>query len=820
MLFKNKNRRFFSFLVCCGLCSLISCTADQDKDLQLWYNAPASVWEETLPLGNGRLGLMPDGNPSREVIVLNDITLWSGSPEDATNPTAQAYLPRIRQLLLEGRNDLAQELMYEHFVCGGPGSGYGTGSKVPFGCYQTLGSLIIEYREPVTPDSSHYHRSLDLTSAVASTCTQTTKNEYFCSFSDDVGVIRLESEQGINAVIRMERPERFETTAGDDQLIMKGTLSSGVQGKDGMSYIARLSAIPEDGTVLYRGDSLVLDNVHKATLLFSAATDYYAPDYQALSDSLMQTARQKSYRDLRSGHIKAYRERFNRVTLSLGQNSSPAKASDIQARANDRQARAGNNGASSPLDKQNTLKRLEAFSQSDDPSFAALYFHYGRYLLISSVRPDLLPPNLQGLWANSIQTPWNGDYHLNINLQMNHWPVEVCNLSELHKPLVEFTKGLVASGTVTARSFYNADGWTAHVISNPWHFTAPGEHPSWGATNTGGGWLCQHLWTHYLYTKDTTYLAEVYPVMKGACEFFLSSLIEEPTHRWLVTAPTTSPENAFYMPGTGTAVSVCMGSTMDNQIVRELFTNTSQAAVLLDTDAGFRNRLDSTVKRLPPDRIASGGYLQEWLEDYRETEPHHRHVSHLFGLHPGRQISPARTPELAEACRNTLERRGDGGTGWSRAWKINFRARLGDGNRAYRLLKNLLSPESTYPNLFCAHPPFQIDGNFGGTSGIAEMLLQSHDGSIEFLPALPDAWPEGEFSGLKTEGNGEVSCQWENGRIREITLRAISPGTFKIKIPPYSGKIRSEGNVSLSDGMATATLEPGEKIRLRFLTAK
>ena len=787
MLFTNKKS--FSFLVCCGLCSLISCSTDQEKNLQLWYTTPATVWEETLPLGNGRLGLMPDGNLSREVIVLNDITLWSGSPQDAVNPMAQKYLPRIRQLLLEGRNDLAQELMYEHFICGGAGSGYGTGSKVPFGCYQTLGSLIIEYRDPDT-DSSLYYRSMDLSRAVASTCTKNTKNEYFCSFSDDVGVIRLESKKGIDAVIRMVRPERYETTAGDGQLVMKGSLGSGVQGKDGMCYMARLTAVPADGSVCYRGDSMVLENVHKVTLIFSTATDYYATNYEALSDSLLQTARQKSYRDLRSGHVRAYRERFNRVALSLGKNNKS--------------------------DEQNTIKRLKAFGRTDDPSFAALYFHYGRYLLISSVRPDLLPPNLQGLWANTIQTPWNGDYHLNINLQMNHWPAEVCNLSELHRPLVEFTKALVPPGTVTARAFYNADGWTAHVISNPWHFTAPGEHPSWGATNTGGGWLCQHFWTHYLYTKDSTYLAEVYPVMKGACEFFLSSLIEEPTHRWLVTAPTTSPENAFYMPGSETAVSVCMGSTMDNQIVRELFTNTSQAAVLLNTDAGFRDRLDSTVKRLPPHRVAPGGYLQEWLEDYRETEPHHRHVSHLYGLHPGRQISRTRTPELVEACRKTLERRGDGGTGWSRAWKINFWARIGDGNRAYRLLKNLLSPESTYPNLFCAHPPFQIDGNFGGTSGIAEMLLQSHDGFIEFLPALPDAWPEGKFSGLKTEGNGEVSCQWEKGRIREITLQAVATGTFTIKLPPYAVNIKAKGNISLSNGMAAATLRAGEKIRLRI----
>ena len=410
--------------------------------------------------------------------------------------------------------------------------------------------------------------------------------------------------------------------------------------------------------------------------------------------------------------------------------------------------------------------------------------------MISSCKVGCLPPNLQGLWANTFHTPWNGDYHTNINVQMNHWIVEQGNLSELHLPLTDLTLGLIESGEKTAKDFYGseAEGWVQHMMTNVWNYTAPGEHPSWGATNTGGAWLCAHLWEHYLYTGDKEYLKRVYPALKGAARFFLTTMIEEPSNGYLVTSPTSSPENAFMMDGK--AVSICMGPTMDNQIVRELFTNTLSAAEILG-EPDMTDEIRNALEKLAPHQISPDGYLMEWLEDYHEADIHHRHVSHLYGLHPSNQISPSSTPELAEACRVTLNRRGDEATGWSRAWKMNFWARLGDGNRALKLFRSLLEPSpagygaisGTYPNLFCSHPPFQIDGNFGGAAGIGEMLLQSHEGFINILPALPEEWSEGSLRGFKVRGGATIDLSWQDGRPTEMTVTGGWADTLKIKTP-------------------------------------
>lgn len=774
--------------------------------LKLWYDSPAVKWEEALPLGNGRLGAMPDGGVFKENITLNEITMWSGTEEDTRNKEALRYLPEIRELLLKGRNDEAQELMYQHFKCGGVGSSEGNGADAPYGSYQILGNLHINYffRDTDDPEFSEYERGVSLNDAVAWTKFKlgntSYRREYFVSHADDVIVIKLSADrkEKLNFDISMDRPERFSCYSNDDVLYMAGQLDNGTDGK-GVSYLAQLKVVLENGTLLADTSEIHVNGATAAYIFVSAATDYKEPDFEQVVQNLMEQASPKPYEELKEAHIGKYREKFDRVELNLG----PAK------------------------DTVPTDRRLAGFQTQDDPALAALYFQFGRYLMISGTREASLPLNLQGLWANTVQTPWNGDYHLNINLQMNYWPAEVANLAELHEPLIDFTKELVSSGEVTAQAFYGADGWVAHMMTNPWRFTAPGEKASWGATNTGGAWLCRHLWEHYAFHPDREYLREAYPVMKEAARFFLSSMIIEPNHGWLVTAPSSSPENGFYLPGSKTPVYVCIGPTMDVEIIRELFTNTIYAAGILDTDQEFAIRLKEAVQKLPPFLVSEkGGYLQEWLEDYEETDVHHRHVSHLYGLYPSDQISVARTPELAEAARKTLERRGDEATGWSKAWKINFWARLHDGDRAYRLLKGLLRPVmadgqvvfnggGTYPNLFCAHPPFQIDGNFGGCAGIAEMLLQSQEGYIEVLPAVPAAWKEGSFRGLRARGGVTVDARWKGNRLNYIMLSAETDTDVKIKIPHYASSLRSGGQpMDVSGNFVNVALKKGETYTL------
>lgn len=809
---KVRNMLLCAF-VCLVLGSLANATGTDDR---LFYRRPAKIWEETLPLGNGRLGLMTDSGTSHEHITLNEISMWSGCEADYRNPEAASCLPEIRSLLFEGKNAEAQALMYERFL---PRKEV---SDARYGTYQTLGALDIDYDFPVNdgcgPDLQpvEYIRELIMDEGVARSSFIVDgirySKEFFASRADDVMVLRLtSSEKGalsFKAVL-----SRQENAAGGVEhrkcgrrklhaATLEGSLESGIPGKKGISYKVSMTVASSDGKAVYSDGAITLTGASEATLIISAATSYSAEGtifpgerYVSFCDSLLDAAVRMKYNELRNRHIASHGELYGRAGIYLEECDDDALATDERLR-----------------------KAASSDSGSLAPGLAVLYWNYGRYLFISSTRPGSLPPNLQGLWADGTSTPWNGDYHTNINIQMNYWPMEQVGLSEFVQPLMSMMERLVPSGQESAKCFYGseAEGWVLHMMTNVWNYTAPGEHPSWGATNTGGAWLCAHLWDHYRYTLDKDFLKRAYPIMRGAARFFLSTLVEEPAHQWLVTAPSSSPENAFWCGKDSTATSICMGPTMDVQLLGELFSLTSAAAGILGIDKDFSDSLAAAMKRFPPMRVDSHGRLMEWLEEYAEVEPQHRHVSHLYGLHPGNSISTLRSPELAEACRNTLKVRGDGGTGWSRAWKINFYARLGDGDHALKLLMALLAPavryseidtlsipyykgnlhleqfSGTFPNLFCSHPPFQIDGNFGGTSGITEMLLQSQDGYIALLPALPSGWRSGSARGLRARGNVSVDFNWNNSRVEQVTITGL----------PLRAGERGGGSDASDDGAA------------------
>ena len=752
----------------------------QKSDVTVRFDRAARSFTESIPVGNGRLGALMYGDTKKERIALNEISLWSGGPQQADREDAFNYLKPIQNFLLAGENKQAQQLLQQHFVAKGRGSGGGRGAKDKYGCYQTMGDLFIKWKDSALAVSD-YKRWLDVENAVAHTSYvrngATITEDCFSDFVNDITWLRLTSSRlgGINLRLQLHRKENARVTAKDGQLVMNGELPSGTDRGMQFATIAQ-PVIKGKGSIKQDGDELIISNASECWIQIASATTYNYQTGVLNKEDVSIKASQYISRTQKKGldfnvamqqSTAAYRLLFDRCRLSMPYTTAQENFT--------------------------TEYRLKQCHEGkEDLQLPVLYFNFGRYLLISSSRSGLLPANLQGLWATEYQTPWNGDYHLNINLQMNYWPAELTNLSAITEPIHRFTASLMTNGSKTAKTYYNAKGWVAHVISNPWFYTSPGEGADWGSTLTGGAWLCEHIWEHYRFTKDTAFLKKYYPVLKGAAEFMQAILIKEPKQGRLVTAPSNSPEHAYKMPN-GFVGNTAMGPTIDMQICRELFNACIASSEILKTDENWRAELKATLSKLLPNQVGANGDLNEWMDDWEDAEPRHRHISHLYGLHPYDEISVEKTPALAQAARKTLEARGDEGTGWSMAWKINFWARLHDGDHALKLFKKLIKPihnegfnmnsGGTYPNLFCAHPPFQIDGNLGATAGIAEMLLQSSEQGIEILPALPTAWHDGEINGICARNGFELHIEWKNNVPVVVKITSNAGSECRIKLP-------------------------------------